>query len=112
MIALENVPLGQEGSVSRAWRSQERARSAARTARLHKDAAPALEAAAAAVMRVPGSEEAALLLARPKGWAEQQSRRLRRSSGDRDGPGQARGSERRGRIPAGLAHPSLPLPLS
>ena len=63
-------------------------------------------------MRVPGSEEAALLLARPKGWAEQQSRRLRRSSGDRDGPGQARGSERRGRIPAGLAHPSLPLPLS
>ena len=96
----------QEGSVSRVWRSQERARSAARTARLHKDAAPA------AVMRVPGSEEAALLLARPKGWAEQQSRRLRRSSGDRDGPGQARGSERRGRIPAGLAHPSLPLPPS
>lgn len=96
----------QQGPVSRVWRSQERAGSAARTARLHKDAAPA------AVMRVPGSEEAAPLLARPKGWAEEQSRWLRRSSADRDGPGQARGSECRGRIPAGLPHPSRPLPPS
>ena len=59
----------QQGSVRRVWRSQETAGSAARTARPRKDAEPAL--GAAAVMTVPGSAEAALLLARPKGWAEQ-----------------------------------------